>query len=51
MIYRMFDGCTWYMQMMMNELFALTEKGMKCTPEYIAWENIVLYPQARFRPP
>jgi len=53
LIYRMFDGCTWYMQMMMNELFALTEKGMKCTPEYIdiAWENIVLYPQARSRRP
>ena len=50
-IYRMFDGCTWYMQMMMNELFALTEKGMKCTPEYIdiAWENIIYAQEDRFQ--
>ena len=47
----MFDGCTWYMQMMMNELFALTEKGMKCTPEYIdiAWENIIYAQEDRFQ--
>ena len=29
-VYKMFDGCTWYVQMMMNEMFALTEKGMIC---------------------
>ena len=47
----MFDGCTWYIQMMMNELFALTEKGMKCTPEYIgiAWENIIYAQEDRFQ--
>ena len=50
-IYRMFDGCTWYMQMMMNELFALTEKGEICTPEYIdiAWENIIMAQEDRFQ--
>lgn len=50
-IYRMFDGCTWYMQMMMNELFALTGKGMACTPEYIdiAWENIIMAQEERFQ--
>lgn len=49
-IYGMFDGCTWYMQMMMNELFALTEKDMVCTPEYIdiAWENIIMAQEDRF---
>ncbi len=50
-IYRMFDGCTWYMQMMMNELFALTDKGEICTPEYIdiAWENIIMAQEDRFQ--
>ena len=50
-VYKMFGGCTWYMQMMMNELFALTEKGMICTVEYIdiAWENIILAQEDRFQ--
>lgn len=50
-IYRMFDGCTWYMQMMMNELFALTPKGDRCTFEYIdiAWENIILAQEDRYQ--
>lgn len=50
-IYRMFDGCTWYMQMMMNELFALTPKGERCTLEYIdiAWENIILAQEDRYQ--
>ena len=30
MVYDEFEGTTWYMQMMMNELFALTDKGEKC---------------------
>ena len=49
-VYRMFEGCTWYIQMMMNELFALTEKDMICTPEYIdiAWENIIMAQEDRF---
>ena len=50
-VYKMFDGCTWYIQMMMNELFALTDKGMVCTPEYIdiAWDNIILAQEDRFQ--
>lgn len=50
-VYKMFDGCTWYIQMMMNELFALTDKGMICTPEYIdiAWDNIILAQEDRFQ--
>ena len=49
-VYKMFDGCTWYIQMMMNEMFALTEKGMTCTMEYvdIAWENIIMAQEDRF---
>lgn len=50
-VYKMFDGCTWYMQMMMNEMFALTKEGMTCTPEYIdfAWENIIMAQEDRFQ--
>ena len=49
-VYKMFDGCTWYIQMMMNEMFALTEKGMTCTMEYvdIAWENVIMAQEDRF---
>ena len=48
-VYKMFEGCTWYIQMMMNELFALTEK--LCTPEYIdiAWDNIIMAQEDRFQ--
>ena len=37
--------------MMMNELFALTERGMTCTMEYIdiAWENIIMAQEDRFQ--
>ena len=51
MVYRMFDGCTWYMQMMMYELFALTKEDMTCSPEYIdfAWENIIMAQEDRYQ--
>ena len=50
-IYRMFDGCPWYMQMMMNEMFALTKEGMTCTTEYIdfAWDNIIMAQEDRYQ--
>lgn len=32
-IYRMFDGITWYMQKMLNELFAMTPQGDTCHTE------------------
>lgn len=50
-IYRMFDGCTWYMQMMMNEMFALTKEGMTGTTEYIdfAWDNIIMAQEDRYQ--
>ena len=42
-IYDEYDGTTWYMQMMMNELFAITDKGQVCVPSMIptARENII----------
>lgn len=30
-VYRSYDGCTWFVQMMMNELFAITPEGHRCT--------------------
>ena len=42
-IYEKFEGTTWYLQMMMNELFALTAKGETCTAALIeqALQNII----------
>lgn len=42
-IYDEYEGTTWYMQMMMNELFAITDKGQTCTPSMVptARENII----------
>ncbi len=42
-IYDEYEGTTWYMQMMMNELFAITDKGQTCTPSMVpqAKENII----------
>lgn len=34
-VYTEYNGCTWFVQMMMNELYALTEKGATCTDEYM----------------
>lgn len=50
-VYKMFDGCTWYVQMMMNEMFAITEKGSVCTTEYIdfAWDNIIMSQEDRYQ--
>lgn len=42
-VYEKFEGTTWYLQMMMNELFALTDKGETCTTALIeqALQNII----------
>jgi len=42
-IYEDFEGTTWYMQMLMNELFAITKSGGTCTQEQIpiAKNNII----------
>lgn len=43
-VYRRYCGYTWYVQMMMNELFALTDIGETCSMEKIpeAYRNIVI---------
>ena len=42
-VYDDYEGVTWYMQMIMNELFALTEKGDNCKLESypIALKNVI----------
>lgn len=42
-VYDDYEGVTWYMQMIMNELFALTEKGQNCGKELysIALKNVI----------
>lgn len=42
-IYDDYEGTTWYMQMMLNELFAITGAGQTCTPDMLpqARQNII----------
>lgn len=42
-VYRLFDGCTWFVQMMMNELFALTGHDERCGMEKLdeARRNVI----------
>ena len=42
-VYRLFDGCTWFMQMMMNELFALTGHDETCSVDKLdeARKNVI----------
>ena len=43
-VYTQFEGCTWFVQMMMNELFALTDYAECCVADKLgaAWTNIVM---------
>lgn len=42
-VYQLFDGCTWFIQMMMNELFALTSHDELCSIDKLetAWNNVI----------
>ena len=50
-VYNMFDGTSWYVQMMMNELFALTAQGETCNIDKvsIALSNVVGSQDMAFR--
>ncbi len=50
-VYRQFNGCTWFVQMMMNELFALTRDGETCGSGLIpvAWNNIILAQEGGYK--
>ena len=43
-VWRSYDGYTWFVQMMMNELFALTEEGGTCGASQIAEasQNVIM---------
>lgn len=34
-VYNRYEGCTWFMQMIMNELYALTAQGSVCRPDMV----------------
>lgn len=50
-VYDEFEGTTWYMQMMMNELFALTDKGEKCETEMLetAMHNVIMAQEMNYK--
>lgn len=50
-VYRRFSGCTWFVQMMMNELFALTAPAGECDMSYFetAWRNVILTQEGSYR--
>lgn len=50
-VYTMFDGCTWYVQMMMNELFALTPFDALCSSELIdsARRNVIIAQEGSYK--
>ena len=50
-VYGMFDGCTWFVQMMMNELFALTRHDEICDVKKLeeARFNVILLQEASYK--
>lgn len=42
-VYDRFEGCTWFVQMVMNELFALTPESGKCDESFLpeAYSNVI----------
>ncbi len=43
-VYEKYDGCTWFIQMIMNELFALTPDDEMCTEDMLpeAYYNVIM---------
>lgn len=50
-VYRNYGGCTWFVQMMMNALFALTDQGEDCTEDKIpiAEHNVISVQENSFK--
>jgi len=50
-VYRLFDGCTWFVQMMMNELFALTGHDETCDVEKLdeARRNVIQLQEVSYK--
>lgn len=50
-VYNSFDGCTWFLQMLMNELFALTPQNGQCSADYLttAKNNVINSQEAAYK--
>lgn len=50
-VYEQFGGCTWFVQMMMNELFALTAFDELCSEEKLetAWTNLIRSQESSYK--
>ena len=50
-VYDDYDGVTWFMQMIMNELFALTEKGQNCESDIYptALKNVIQTQESSYK--
>lgn len=50
-VYQQFNGCTWFIQMMMNELFAQTERGELCVITRLeeAEKNVILTQEGSYK--
>lgn len=50
-VYKTFEGCTWFMQLMMNELFAITPPLAVCGLNQweVAWNNIIALQEISFK--
>ena len=50
-VYRRFNGCTWFVQMMMNELFSLTASGECCGMDKVetAWHNVIQIQEGSYK--
>lgn len=50
-VWKQYDGYTWFVQMMMNELFALTSSGGTCQASQIpiAWHNVIMMQENSYK--
>ena len=50
-VWRLYDGYTWFVQMMMNELYALTGEGGNCLPAMvdIARHNVIMAQEQSYK--
>ncbi|WP_173475273.1 ATP-binding protein [Fibrobacter succinogenes] len=50
-VYSLFEGTTWFVQMLMNELFALTPENGDCPQEFlnVALQNIILMQEQQYK--
>lgn len=50
-VYQTFDGVTWFVQMLMNELFSLTPMGTQCTMAMLeeAMQNVVMSQEVQYK--